>query len=151
MTQTFKEKDVTSDLVTLWMRTTKVLGKRIFLQAGKCIVNPQQMHAMFIIGERGGITMKEFAQHLGITSPSATSLANRLVRMKWITRETDPENRRLVRLNMAAAGNKIMEMAMQARANAMREVLSLLPAEDRKDFARVLTHLHDVLVEKSKN
>lgn len=143
-------KDLTGDIVTLWMRTAKVIGKRIFMQTGKNIVNPQQMHAMFIIGEHGGITMKEFAQHLGITSPSATSLANRLVRMKWITRVTDPTNRRLVRLNMAAAGKKIMESAMQARAQAMHEVLSLLPVEDRKDFARVLTHLHNVLVEKSK-
>jgi DNA-binding MarR family transcriptional regulator len=143
-------RDSTGDIVKLWMQTAKVLGKRIFLQTGKTPVNPQQMFAMFIISEHTGITMKELARELGITSPSATSLVNRLVRMKWVTRVSDPQNRRLVRLTMALAGRKILESAMQARAKAMHEVLSLLPVEDRKDFARILSHLHSVLTSPTR-
>jgi DNA-binding MarR family transcriptional regulator len=138
-------QDPTGEIVTLWMQTAKILGKRIFMQTGKSSVNPQQMFALLIIAEQDGITMKEFAQLLGITSPSATSLVNRLVRMKWVTRVTDPKNRRLVRLTMSASGKKIMHSAMEARAKAMREVLSLLPLNDRKDFARVLGHLYSAL------
>jgi len=144
MVQNFK--DPTGDIVTLWMQTAKLLGKRIFMQTGKIAVNPQQMCAMFIINEHDGITMKELAKNLSITSPSATSLVNRLVRMKWVTRLADPENRRLVRLTMATAGKSIMQTAMQARAKAMYEVLSLLTSDDRKDFYRVMQHLHSALV-----
>ena len=139
-------KDPTGEIVALWMQTAKVLGKRIFLQTGKSTVNHQQMHAMFVVGEHDGITMKELAQHLGITSPSATSLVNRLVRMKWVTRVTDPANRRLVRLTMAPSGKLVMQSAMKARAKAMHEVLSLLTSDDRKDFYRVMQHLHRALI-----
>ncbi len=141
--------DATGEVVTLWMQTAKILGKRIFLKADKNIVNPQQMHALFIVSEHNGITMKELATFLGITSPSTTSLVNRLVRMKWVTRKMDPENRRLVRITMAAAGVKIMNSSMQLRSEAMREVLALLTPEDRKDFARVLRNLYKALTQHS--
>jgi DNA-binding MarR family transcriptional regulator len=135
----------TGDVVKLWMQTAKLLGKRVFLSAGKNKVNPQQQFALLIIGERDGITMNELARELGITGPSATSLVNRLVRTKWVSRVADPDNRRLVRLKMAQPGREIMETVLKERAKAMHEVLSLLTSRDRSDFARILTHLHRVL------
>ncbi len=135
----------TGDVVKLWMQTAKLLGKRVFLSTGKVAVNPQQQFALLIISDRDGITMNELARELGITGPSATSLVNRLVRMKWVTRVADPDNRRLVRLQMAQEGREIMHTILKERAKAMHEVLSLLPSRDRSDFARILTHLHHVL------
>jgi DNA-binding MarR family transcriptional regulator len=137
--------DMTGEVVTLWMQTAKMLSKRILCQSDKKSVNPQQMYAMYIIGEHTGITMKELATQLGITSPSATSLVNRLVRMKWVSRSTDPHNRRLVRLQMASDGKKIMRLAMKEREKAMHDTLFLLTVEDRNDFARILRNLHSAL------
>lgn len=138
-------KDHTSEIVTLWMQTAKILSKRILCQKDAKQLNPQQMYAMYIVGEYPGITMKELATHLGITSPSATSLVNRLVRTKWVLRSTDPNNRRLVRLQMASDGQKIMKLAMKNREKAMHDILLLLPAKDRDDFSRILRNLHFVL------
>lgn len=135
-------------LVTLWMQTGKLLGKR-FLQSGKQSMNPQQMHALFIISAHDRLTMKELSEHLGITSPSATALVNRLVRMKWVTRITDPSNRRLVRLKIDTAGKAAMDKGMNERSKAMHDVLSLLSPEDRSDFARILSNLHSILREES--
>ncbi len=135
----------TGEVVKLWMQTAKLLGKRVFLSTGKATINPQQQFALLIIGDRDGITMNELARELGITGPSATSLVNRLVRMKWVSRIADPNNRRLVRLKMAQPGRQIMETVLKERAKAMHEVLSMLPSRDRSDFARILTHLHRVL------
>ncbi len=135
----------TGEVVKLWMQTAKLLGKRVFLSAGKAKVNPQQQFAMLIISDRDGITMNELARELGITGPSATSLVNRLVLMKWVSRVADPDNRRLVRLKMAEAGHLIMETVLKERAKAMHDVLSLLSPRDRSDFARILSNLHHVL------
>jgi DNA-binding MarR family transcriptional regulator len=135
----------TGDIVKLWMQTAKLLRKRVFFSAGKTAVNPQQQFALMIISEHDGITMNELARELGITSPSATSLVNRLVRVKWVSRVADPENRRLVRLKMALPGRTMMEAVLKERAKAMQEVLSLLSPRDRTDFARILFNLHHVL------
>ncbi|MSR86879.1 MarR family transcriptional regulator, partial [Candidatus Peribacteria bacterium] len=65
-----------------------------------CGANLLHIHSLFLISEQEGLTMKEIAKSLHITSPSATSLVNRLVDMKWVGREHDTENRKLVRLRL---------------------------------------------------
>lgn len=141
--------DTTGDIATLWMKTGKLLRRRILSAVGRPTVNPQQLFAMFLICEHDRMTMKELAVHLGITSPSATSLVNRLVRMKWVVRVTDPLNRKLVRLRMAPAGKTAIQSAMKVQSKAMKDLLSLLSPEDRTDFGRVLTSLHDALLQDS--
>lgn len=141
--------DTTGEIATLWLKTGKLLHKRIFCFKDRPPVNPQQIFAMFIISEHDRMTMKELAVHLGITSPSATSLVNRLVRMKWVIRMTDPLNRKLVRLRMAPAGKTAILAAMKMQSKAMEDVLSLLNPKDRADFGRVLTSLHDALLQDS--
>ncbi len=142
-------KDTTGEIATLWMKTGKLLHKRIFCFQNRPPINPQQIFAMFILSEHDRMTMKELAVHLGITSPSATSLVNRLVRIKWVIRMTDPLNRKLVRLRMAPAGKTAIQATMKMQSKAMKDVLLLLNPKDRTDFARVLTSLHDALLHDS--
>jgi DNA-binding MarR family transcriptional regulator len=89
--------------------------------------------------------MKELAGHLGITSPSATSLVNRLVKLKWVTRFSDPDNRKLVRLKTAPLGRAMQMKAMEKHVAMMRNILSYLPKSDQSSFARILTNLHAAL------
>lgn len=136
----------TGNVVTLWMRTGKLIRNRLFRAGALTGVNPQQMHALFVIADHDGLTMKELADHLAITSPSATSLVNRLVRLKWVVRKTDPRNRRLVRVRIAAAGERFLRAKTEEVQTAMESVLSLLSENDRRDFARILANLQAALV-----
>jgi DNA-binding MarR family transcriptional regulator len=108
-------------------------------------INPLQLHAMVIVMENDGLTMREFADHLLITSPSATSFIDRLVKLKWVSRKADPKNRKLVRLSTTALGRKSVESALKYQRTAMRSILSLLSSTDRKQFARILETLCDKL------
>jgi DNA-binding MarR family transcriptional regulator len=105
-------------------------------------VNFLQIHALFIIDGHNGMTMKEFAGALMITSPSATSLVNRLVKLQWVVRSTDPSNRKQVHINVTAVGRKVMREAMKKKSKEMRQVFALLSAKDQKELARILTTLH---------
>jgi DNA-binding MarR family transcriptional regulator len=142
------KSDTTGDIVTLWMQTARLLKNRI-LDSGKKLMNPQQMYAVFIIQEHDGLTMKELASHLCITSPSATSLVNTLVRLKWVTRSADPKNRKLVRLKVAQEGRKMVTARIKEQSIAMREVLNLLNKQDQENFARILTNLHKALSQEA--
>lgn len=128
------------------MQTARMVGHKIFCAVGeKNKVNHLQVLASFIINEHPRLTMKELADHLGITSPSATSLVDRLVKAGWVVRIADKDNRKLVRLQMAAAGKRAMNDVMKLQAKAMEEVLSYLEKDEQRDFARILHRLHSAL------
>lgn len=141
--------DETGSIVALWMETARLM-KQKFLQAHKGSFNPLQIFALFVISEHDGLTMKELATHLRITSPSATSMVNRLVRLGWVKRRADDSNRKLVRVIVAPEGKKIFGRMMKQQASSMREILSILKPSDRKDFARILASLHDGLISQLK-
>jgi DNA-binding MarR family transcriptional regulator len=106
---------------------------------GKGKTNFLQIHALLIVSERPGITMKELALSLHVTSPSATSLVNRLVKTSLVSRHHDRKNRKLVRLRITGGGLALLKAAHRERAKAIGELFSLLsPAE-----LRTLVGLHE--------
>jgi DNA-binding MarR family transcriptional regulator len=111
--------------------------------------NMLQVHALVHIREHKGMTMKELADHLKITSPSATSFVNRLVKLKWVDRVTDSENRKLVRLEVSPEGERMLQTNIKERKEDMRVILSLLPAKDQEELARILSSLSDALARTS--
>ncbi len=105
-----------------------------------------QIHALFLIDAHEGMTMKEFATAMMVTSPSATSFVNRLVKMGWVTRVSDPNNRKVIRLKLSAKGKTVMKKRMSEKREHMRSILDLLPAKDQSDMARILSTLHSKLL-----
>ncbi len=106
-------------------------------------VNWLQIHALFMINEHGGPTMKELAQTLMVTAPTATSFVNRLVRNKLVDRKADPKNRKLVRLRITTAGRKLMQQKIKERQASMRTIISVLPTKDQNDLIRILERVLD--------
>jgi len=104
-------------------------------------VNFAQVHALLLIEKQPGMTMKELAKALHITSPSATSFVSRLEKSHWVERYHDPLNRRLVRLRMSPTGKKLLHVKMSKRRNELKDILRLLPAKDQIALARILKHL----------
>lgn len=112
-------------------------------------VNFLQMHALVLIRKKPGITMKELAESLHITSPSATSFVNRLAALTWVRRDHDDKNRKLVRLSVTAAGDKIILSKMTGRRRELRRIIGLLPEKERAAMAVILKHLLDALHDSS--
>lgn len=108
-------------------------------------LNMLQLHAIALISEHEGVTMKDFADMLCITAPSATSFVDRLVRDKLITRKTDPKNRRVVRLRVTDSGKRLMKQATDKRAEVLTSIINLLPASDQRTFVRILGNLSRAL------
>ncbi len=137
-------------IITQWMEITRLLRQQISCMKKEWKVNPMQIHALLIIKEHNELTMKEFAEFLHVTSPSATSLVNRLVRMKWVKRVADKTNRKLVRLTLSVEGIKCMTTSMKEHARIMRDLFTLLSVADQKEFARILGNLRQTLAKQSK-
>ncbi len=108
--------------------------------------NMLQFHALIGIRERDeGMTMHDFATHMRITRPSATSFAERLVKMGWVKRATDPKNRRVVRLRLTPQAERLMEKTMESRRQTLTNLLATLTEKDKDDFLRILHTLVDAM------
>lgn len=132
---------VIDQLPPLLMEMARMMRKKLVCDS-ETKFNPLQFHALMVVREHDGITMKEFADALRVTSPSATSFADRLVKLKWIRRKQDPGNRKLVRLEITPAGNDMIACAMTHHAAVMRDIFSRLSDKDQRELVRILHHLH---------
>jgi DNA-binding MarR family transcriptional regulator len=103
-----------------------------------------QMHALLIIEEHKGLTMKELAESLHVASPSATALVNRLVKLSWIERMPDPKNRKLVRVKLTEGGKKFLKRKHQKRREIMQELFQFLTPQEQETLAslneKILAH-----------
>jgi DNA-binding MarR family transcriptional regulator len=115
----------------------RMMGAEAASERGPGAANLLQMHALLIVEEHKGITMKQLADALHVASPSATSLVNRLVKLRWIQRLQDPANRKLVRLKLTETGRTFLRRKHQRRRELMRELLAFLSSDERESLARL--------------
>ncbi len=114
---------------------------RIMRQRMDCMerdgANFLQLHALLIVQERQDISMKELARSLHVTSPSATSLVNRLVKTALVERRGDPTNRKLVLLRLTKEGALLLHRKHRERTEAIKELFSLLTASEQRQLAAI--------------
>ena len=142
-----EHQDHASRIIQLWMDISRQLRRNMITKgkAADICMNPMQMHGMFVIAEHPNVTMKEFAIHLHISSPSATSFVDRLVKLKWIQRVPDAQNRKLIHLSMLPDGKIALEKARKEHASVMHDLFSLLQSSDQEHLKSILLRLKDAL------
>lgn len=99
--------------------------------------NMLHIHALFLISEQERLTMKELAKALHVSSPSATSLINRLVAIHWVGRKHDEQNRKLVRLWLTPLGKRILKEKHERRSDILRSIFGHLTPVEQRQLARL--------------
>ncbi len=112
-------------------------------------LNFLQIHALVLITERPGMTMKELAECLRVSSPSATTFVSRLVHMGLIDRVRDAGNRKLVRLQVTRKGKNILRVKWSKRTALIKRYLRTLTPREQGQFAHILRKLTGVLEESA--
>jgi DNA-binding MarR family transcriptional regulator len=88
----------------------------------------RQMQALSAL-PGAGLTMRELASALGVSGATATVLGDRLVAQGLAVRETDPADRRIVRLAPTDQGAALTERYRDAQRQAVTELLGSLTDE----------------------
>lgn len=131
---------ITDDIAKLTFDLGRCLKQKMLHNVDGCMHMPQ-MHALLYIQSHPGITMKELAEMLRVTSPSATSFVDRLVKIGHITRATDATNRRLVRLHITDAGAQSLEKTMSEHRKILFQILSVLSPADQVSLKSIMEKL----------
>ncbi|SHF67934.1 DNA-binding transcriptional regulator, MarR family [Desulfacinum infernum DSM 9756] len=113
-------------------------------------ISVAQMHALFFIHNAGKMTIKELAETLSVSAPSASTMVDRLVEKGLVVREPDPEDRRRVHVRISPEAGRDMvhleETILQAFVNLVEE----LGPETAREWCRILERVHSVLTDETK-
>lgn len=142
----------TEKLVTMMLQTSRMLHKRLRATAAhERVVSPPQMCVLHCALERrgNGLSMKELAEILRITPPSATQLTARLVDDGLLKRAQSTGDRRGVRLAITPRGRRLYEKQVQNVSDGMRAIVEKLSPEEQKNFYVILEKMHSICLQKN--
>jgi DNA-binding MarR family transcriptional regulator len=108
-----------------------------------------QFRALIFIRRQATATASELAEHLGLTRSSTTTLVDNLVRMGWVERTGDEQDRRRVRLRLTAAGEAILESAQAQTQAHFRALLAGLSPTERECVSQAMYILRCHILERT--
>jgi DNA-binding MarR family transcriptional regulator len=83
-----------------------------------------QFHALLMLQEQGSCSVSDLAHHLCVSAPSASSIVDRMEERGFVRRVRDVDDRRVVHVEVAEAGNAVVEEMMGMKHEFMLTVLN---------------------------
>jgi MarR family transcriptional regulator, organic hydroperoxide resistance regulator len=95
-----------------------------------------QLKSLFLIHIKGSINVRHLAQHLDVTSGNVTSIVDRLVGQGLVTRSENPEDRRIVLLELTDKGRETINKIHETGMSHMKRILGRMNDEDLSALIR---------------
>jgi len=117
---------------------------RFFQEKKTCSNSPiallthNDLRVMEFLDRKGILTMKELAEYLSLPMSTLTSIANKLVKNKYINRVRIDEDRRVVQVQLTKLGLQIIELRKNAHTSVSEELLKSLTTDEQDEFLRLL-------------
>ena len=102
-----------------------------------------QLRCWYHIAEHEGLKMQEVSNALGIKLPALSQMVERLVRRDLISRKTDPQDRRVVRLHLTDVTRTMHIEAKAAHTARLAETSSHLSPQTVEQIIDGLNQLAD--------
>ncbi|CAN5566807.1 hypothetical protein BH20ACT15_BH20ACT15_01610 [soil metagenome] len=147
---TAEDRELALQLGALMLHVLGSEGGSVIRAIDDTGLNFVQMKALFALAsaDEGGepLSVKSLAERLDVSLPSASRAVEDLNRRKLVTRTEDPEDRRVKRVSLTAAGRRISDTVLAARLRGLERFATGLSAVERRKLAAAL----DVLLERDE-
>jgi DNA-binding MarR family transcriptional regulator len=114
-------------------------------------LTPSQNELLRVVEDAPGIGVAAAARIMHLAGNSVSTLVNQLTDTGYLTRQTDPQDRRAARLHLTPAAAKRLSTRRAARAGVLAGGLAGLSSTDREALRRalpVLRRLSEILAEE---
>jgi len=122
------------EVVPMVMREIRTLMR----SHGSSELTVPQFRALAYVNRNQGSALHKLADHMGLTSPSVSTLVDGLIKRGMMTREDQPDNRRCVRLDVTSRGRAILETSTRGTLASLERKLDSIKAEDREVIVKAL-------------
>ena len=129
-----KEEEL-NDILMLFKR--KITDS--FLKESKNLgFSPSHFEILIYLHEKGPVTMKSIASLLNITPPSASSLVDKLVSKKLVTRVSLDNDRRTVHVKLGEEAHQLFAKIHKKKMIWFGKMLNKLDKKEKEDLVRIL-------------
>jgi DNA-binding MarR family transcriptional regulator len=95
-----------------------------------------RLSALSVVVFAGPLSLTALAAEEQVRAPTMTRIVDALVAANLVTRETDPADRRMVRIAATEEGRAVLERGRRRRVAAIAERLSRLAESERRALER---------------
>ena len=120
------------------------LARRLRQQA-EAPISPTQSAALATIERRGPLTLGELAEIERVQPPTITAAVGRLEEQGLVERRRDPEDRRVARVQVTAAGRRLLKETRSRTSAYLERRVAELPPRDRATLERAAAVLERLL------
>ena len=104
-----------------------------------------QLWVLEYLANHKNCPMNELATFLGVTRPAATGLIDRLIAQGLVSRESDKNDRRLVRISITTKGQRTISNIWQQKKNTVIKVFGQISPREREQYLQTLERVAQIL------
>jgi DNA-binding MarR family transcriptional regulator len=97
-----------------------------------------QLRGLSVLARRQPLRMSELAEALGMTAASASALIDRMVQRAFVTRCSDPNDRRTVLVELSRRGQRILDVMERGSSDHFSRMIEKMTANERDALATTL-------------
>ena len=105
----------------------------------------RQMGTLMVIHERNEVSIKELAEALSVSPPSASSMVDRLLEMGLVSREASHEDRREVRVCLSERGEAHSREMEGHFIEFLADIIERIGEDAAAQWCEVYARVRDVL------
>ena len=122
-----------------YIRRLQQIAVAVFLQETEAQgVTPVQYAALQTVHNTPGIDQRTLAGAIGFDTSTIAGVIDRLESRGLLQRSASPDDRRVRRLALTAAGHTLLAALVPAMQRAQQRMLAPLPKAERSEFMRML-------------
>ena len=140
------EADFPEELADTLVRIQRLIRRRLRGGLTAPRLRGAEVELLRLVEARPGVGISDAARALHLAGNTVSTLVNQLVRDGYLTRETDPADRRAARLRLTEAAEKRLKDWRQRRAELVGRQLSRLDEADRATLRAALPALRKLAV-----
>ena len=104
-------------------------------------VSLPQLRVLVILASQGPQSLNALARNLDVHPSNATRACDKLVEAGLLSRAENPSDRRVLELSLTEAGHGLVDKVMEHRREQVQDLLTAVPADERKVLAAALRRL----------
>lgn len=105
-----------------------------FRRLAELQLSPSHMRVLRALHQTTPLAMKDLADELGLTPPSITALARRLVQTGLVLRRAHADDSRVALLELSEAGHALHRELLAEQQAGMARLLAALAPEEQQTF-----------------
>jgi DNA-binding MarR family transcriptional regulator len=123
--------------------------KKGFAAAGIKEVKPAYLCVLMSLWQADGLKVIELGKKAGLEPSTMTGLLDRMERDELVVRTTDPNDRRVLRINLTRSGRQVRDPVLKVVDRVLTDIFAGIKADDISQTKTLLRHVIASAHEKS--